>query len=303
MRRTERLVVQPSAPLPALPPARTHQFVVRVPGRSAPLEAMVVRPAADTERVLVYFLGFNDPLGPWEGAKAALLAEAFGAAVVAVELPGQSRFGDPIPGDVRGPMLRGRIEPWVALQWDYLRVAMEVAGLSPTGFDVLGYSTGCSLAMSSLGTLAGIAPLRSVMLIEPVGALRRSMGALAVHNLLDVVRQPPSYRSNHAHDWVMELRNRQLREPWIRYWPQDLMAITTILRRDHIRSHLALLGDVPLHLVRGSTSDLCRADAFRELGHAHERGVSITVPGFGHPLWHAFPVLVPLIRRLRDANG
>lgn len=303
MRRQERLVIEPSAPLAEPSAARVDQFVVRVPGRRAPLEALVVRPHAETGRVLVYFLGFNDPLGPWEGAKAALLAEAYGAAVVAVELPGQSRFGDPLPADVRRPMLRGRIEPWVDLQLAYLRSALASAGLAPTGLDVWGYSTGCSLAMASLAALNELAPVGSVALIEPVGALHRSLGALALHNARDVVRQPPSYRANHAHPWVMALRNRQLREPWIRYWPQDLLAITTILRRDHIRSHLAQLGEVPLQLVRGSISDLCHERAFLELGEAHDRGLSVTVQGYGHPLWHAFPVIVPLIGMLRDASG
>lgn len=294
------LRVDADTDLPAPAPLSSRQFVVRVPGRAAPLEAMVVSPLIRTDRLLLYFLGFNNPLGPWEGTKAALLAEAFGVTVVTVELPGQSRFGDPIPAPVRRSMLRGQVSEWAALHRDYLEVAVAAAGLSPVSVDLLGYSTGCSLAVAALPSMQDVAPVRSITLVEPVAASRRGLPALARDNAFDVRRQPPSFRTNHRHRWVMELRRRQLREPWVRYWPQDLLAVTTLLRQDDLSGGLAAFPG-RVNLVRGSVSDLCAPAAFEALDRLAGDGLTVMVDGLGHPLWHSFPVLVPLARLLGDS--
>ncbi len=305
-----------AAPIEEPARGRPLQFVVRVPDVAAPLEALLVEPgdrsdgaapsvaaSGGTDPVLVYLLGFNVPLGPWEGTKAQLLANAFRTRVLAVELPGQSRFGDPLPRAVVAGMIRGGIDGWSSLHVEYVRSALAVAGLRPSGLHLVGYSTGCSLGMASLRRLSALAPVCSVSLIEPVGALSRGLARMAVDNARDVLRQPPSYATNRRHEWVMALRRRQLREPWVRYWPQDLLAITRVLCRDHIGSALGELGDVPLTIVRGERSDLCRAAGVAALEAGGAAGTTITVPGFGHPLWHSFPVVVPLVGVLAQASG
>lgn len=320
MRERRVLAVDVRAPLDAPPWGRSLQFVVRVPGRTAPLEALVVEPAEPGQRpgrsgsadrtrasaspvsepggagpLLLYLLGFNVPLGPWEGAKAQLLANAYEMPVLAVELPGQSRFGDPLPASVTAAMVRGEIDAWSALHVGYVRAALSAARLRPSALHLVGYSTGCSVGMASLRRLAEVAPVRSAALIEPVGALSRPLARLATDNARDVLRQPPSYATNHGHQWVMALRRRQLREPWVRYWPQDLLAITRVLCRDHMGSGLGEVDGAPLTIVRGERSDLCRAAGVAALEAGGASGTTITVPGFGHPLWHSFPVVVPLV--------
>lgn len=311
MRDRQTLTADVGAPLEEPAAGRRLQFVVRAPGRTAPLEALLVDPAEGPRAaggpVLLYFLGFNVPLGPWEGTKAQLLANAFRMPVLAVELPGQSRFGDPLPRSVAASMRRGGIQDWAGLQAEYVRAAVTAAGLVPTGLHLVGYSTGCSLAMSSLAGLRALAPIRSVTLIEPVGALSRGLARLAVDNARDVLRQPPSYATNHGHRWVMALRRRQLREPWVRYWPQDLLAITQVLCRDHIVHHVGELEGARLTIVRGERSDLCTAAGVAALEEAAEaaaaEGRTITVTGLGHPLWHSFPVVVPLAGLLAASSG
>lgn len=53
----------------AEPSGRALQFVARLDDRQAPLEALVVGPEAS--RLLIYFPGFNTPLGPWRSPSAA----------------------------------------------------------------------------------------------------------------------------------------------------------------------------------------------------------------------------------------
>lgn len=282
----------------AEPSGRALQFVARLDDRQAPLEALVVGPEAS--RLLVYFPGFNTPLGPWEIAKCRMLAASFDEPVLLTEIPGMSRFGDSLPSKVRKSMLRGEIEAWTELMVDYQLAALEAVGWPlPERVDLIGYSTGCSLAVAALRRWQQLADVGSVTLIEPVATLSRNLLTLELHNLSDVLRQPASYATNHAHDWVMRARRRQSREPWVRYGPVDLVAIAQVLAQPHLPGDLPLDGSLTVNLVRGERSDLCHRDSFRALhALAPETGLTVEVAGFGHPLWHSFPVLdavVPLL--------
>jgi len=65
---------------------------------------------------------------------------------------------------------------------------------------------------------------------------------------------------------------------------------------------LPLDSSVTINLARGERSDLCHRASFRALHDAApEAGVTVEVAGFGHPLWHSFPVLEQLVPLLGDA--
>ena len=282
------------------PAGRVLEFISRIRPDAAPLQAMLVGEWHESERLLVYFPGFNTPLGPWEAAKCRMLAGCFGEPVLLVEIPGMSHYGDPLPARVRTKMRRGEVQAWSDLMVDYQLAALQALGRPlPSTVDVLGYSTGCSLGVAALRRWSAEATVRSVSLVEPVATLSRNLLKLELHNLADVLRQPASYRSNHRHDWVMRARRRQLREPWVRYGPADMVAIAQVLAQPHLPGDLPLDGALAVNLVRGVQSDLCDADAFDLLhSSAPERGVTVRVQGHGHPLWHSFPVLdrlVPLL--------
>lgn len=283
------------------------QFVARLGDRESPLEALLTGAEAGPD-LLVYFPGFNTPLGPWETAKCRMLASSFGEPVLLTEVPGMSRFGDALPGRVRKRMLRGDIEAWAELMVDYQLSALDaVRRPRPTRVDLIGYSTGCSLAVAALRRWQEAADVRSVTLIEPVATLSRNLLTLELHNLADVLRQPASYATNHTHDWVMRARRRQLREPWVRYGPIDLVAIGQVLAQPHLPGDLPLDGSLMVNLVRGERSDLCQREAFGLLHEmAPEAGLTVEVAGLGHPLWHSFPALdrlVPLLGRTVQQGG
>ena len=285
----------------AEPSGRALQYVARLDDRQAPVEALLVRPGP-APRLLVYFPGFNTPLGPWEAAKCQMLAASFEEPVLLTEIPGMSRFGDTLPSRVRKSMLRGDIDVWAELMVDYQLAALEAAQQPlPGQVDLIGYSTGCSLAVAALRRWQEVAGVRSVTLIEPVATLPRNLLTLELHNLSDVLRQPASFATNHAHDWVMRARRRQLREPWVRYGPVDLVAIAQGLAQPHLPGDLPLDGSLVINLVRGKRSDLCHRESFRALHEAAPgAGLTVEVAGFGHPFWHSFPVLdalVPLLGR------
>ena len=306
MRELVNLSVDRTRVLPE-PAGRSLQFVARLGDRESPLEALITgdEPEAD---LLVYFPGFNTPLGPWEAAKCRMLAASFGEPVLLTEIPGMSRFGDALPGRVRKWMLRGDIEAWAELMVDYQLTALDALGRPrPARVDLIGYSTGCSLAVAALRRWRQLTEVRSVTMIEPVATLSRSLLTLELHNLADVLRQPASYATNHAHDWVMRARRRQLREPWVRYGPVDLVAIAQVLAQPHLPGDLPLDGSLVVNLVRGERSDLCQREAFAVLHQlAPEAGLTVEVTALGHPLWHSFPVLdvlVPLLGRAVQQGG
>lgn len=301
MRDLVNLAVDMTREIPA-PVGRALQFVARIGDREPPVETTIV-PPEPAEGLLVYFPGFNTPLGPWETAKCRMLAAAFGEPVLLTEIPGMSRFGDSLPRPVRKSMLRGDIDAWAELMVDYQLAALEAIGRPrPATVDLIGYSTGCSLAVAALRRWRAVADVRSTTLVEPVATLSRSLLKLEMHNLADVLRQPASYATNHAHDWVMEARRRQLREPWVRYGPVDLVAIAQVLAQPHLPGELPLDGSMTINLVRGARSDLCHAESFRALHEAcPARGITVEVAGLGHPLWHSFPLLDALVPLLGDA--
>lgn len=306
MRELVNLSVDPARPLPE-PQGRSLQFVARLGDRESPLEALVTGDDSGPG-LLVYFPGFNTPLGPWESAKCRMLARSFDEAVLLTEIPGMSRFGDPLPARVRKRMLRGDIGAWAELLVDYQLAALDAAGRPrPTRVDLFGYSTGCSLAVAALRRWQQLADVRSVTMIEPVATLSRSLLTLELHNLADVLRQPASYATNRSHDWVMRARRRQLREPWVRYGPVDLVAIGQVLGQQHLPGDLPLDGSLVVNLVRGERSDLCQRAAFGVLHDlAPAAGSTVEVTALGHPLWHSFPVLdvlVPLLGRVVQQGG
>ena len=299
MRQQVDLTIDVDEPI-AEPAGRQLQFVTRIHPDSPPLQAMLV--GEPDERLLVYFPGFNTPLGPWEAAKCRMLAESFGQPVLLVEIPGMSNFGDPIPSRVRKTMQRGEVQAWADLMVDYQLAALESLGRPlPAVVDVLGYSTGCSLGVAALRHWQQRSDVRSVTLVEPVSTMTRTLLKLELHNMADALRQPASYATNHGHDWVMRARRRQIREPWVRYGPPDLVAIAQVLARPHLPGELPLDGSLAVNLVRGERSDLCHRVPFQALHEAApECGVTVDVLGFGHPLWHSFPVLQKLVPLLAD---
>jgi len=306
MRDLMSLTVDVTHPIPE-PTGRVLEFVTRIDHAAPPLQAMVVGPVP-SDRLLVYFPGFNTPLGPWEAAKCRMLAQAFGEPVLLVEIPGMSHFGDALPSAVRRDMMRGEVESWAELMVDYQLAALATVGHPDlAGIDVIGYSTGCSLGVAALNRWHELAPVRSVTLVEPVSTMSRNLLRLELHNLADVLRQPASYASNRSHDWVMRARRRQLREPWVRYGPVDLIAIAQVLAQPHLPGDLPLDSSVVINLARGERSDLCHGASFRALHDAApEAGITVEVSGFGHPLWHSFPVLeklVPLLGAAAQQGG
>ena len=282
----------------ARPAVPVRQYTLRPPGLG-PLDALVATPDGSTG-TLYYFPGFNTPLGPWEMAKCAHLAASTGLTVVLTEIPGMSRFGGPIPRAVRAAMLRGRIGSWAELNLAYIAEAMTVGRVAnPDYLQVLGYSTGCSLAVAALPVLAGWGPVEGLNLVEPVAITRRNLAVLQAHNLADLGRRPSVLATNREHDWVLHARRRQRREPSVHYSAVDLVAIGQVLATEGL---LAGLDGVELErcaLARGARSSLCRPGDYDRLdGLLAARGVpgpTITVAGLGHQLWHSFPVLTQVV--------
>jgi hypothetical protein len=288
------------------PAIRVRQHTLRPPGL-APLDALIATPPEPTG-VLVYFPGFNTTLGPWEIAKCAHLADATSLTVVVTEIPGMSRFGDAIPRAVRREMLRGRIDAWADLNLAYTREALHVGGVANTEYlQVLGYSTGCSLAVASLPVLGEWGPIEGLNLVEPVAISERNIAALQAHNLADWGRMPLALATNKGHEWVLAARRAQGREPSVRYSPVDLVAIGQVLATQGLLEGLDAVELARCALVRGARSSLCRLRDYERLDALlAERGVpgpTITVDGLGHQLWHSFPVVVQLTRAMLGDVG
>ena len=288
------------------PDLEAARHTLRPAGR-ARLDALVVTPS-EPKGVLVYFPGFNTPLGPWETAKCQYIAQATSLQVVITEIPGMSRYGDPIPRTVRAEMLRGRIGPWAELNLDYISSAVDAGHIGDTSvMQALGYSTGCSLATAALPALAGFGPIEGLNLVEPVAISRRNLASLEAHNMLDFGRMPLVLATNLGHGWVMDSYRRQSREPSVRYGPADLLAIATVLAGEDLRHRLDEIELERCALARGSRSSLCRRPDFEKVDASLEsRGVggpTITVERMGHQLWHSFPVITQLIEAMLGAPG
>jgi hypothetical protein len=272
------------------------------PAGQARLDVLVATPS-DPTGVLVYFPGFNTPLGPWETAKCQYLAQATSMQVVLTEIPGMSRYGDPIPRTIRAEMLRGRTGAWADLNLAYLGAAIDAGWVAhPSTVQALGYSTGCSLATAALPALAELGPIAGLNLVEPVAISRRNLASLEAHNMLDFGRMPLVLATNLGHDWVMSAYRRQWREPSVKYGPADLLAIATVLSGEDLSRRLDDVALVRCALARGSRSSLCRRADFEKVDASLEaRGVggpTVTVEGLGHQLWHSFPVVTHLIEAM-----
>lgn len=272
-----------------------------------PLDALTVVPEA-AAGVLVYFPGFNTPLGPWEALKCQHLAGLTGLAVVLTEIPGMSRFGDPIPKPVRTDLRRHHSESWAELNLTYIAEAFRLGGVRNTAtMQVLGYSTGCSLATAALPVLSGWGPIEGLNLVEPVAISERNVARLQAHNLADWGRLPRALATNVGHDHVMAARRGQYREPSVHYSATDLMAIGQVLASEDLRRQLADVELARCAIARGSRSSLCRLADFTTLDGLLERrgipGPTITVQGLGHQLWHSFPTLVGLAEAMLGVAG
>lgn len=84
----------------------------------------------------------------------------------------------------------------------------------------------------------------------------------------------------------------------------EKFAIAQVLGQPHLPGDLPLDGSVAVSLVRGDRSDLCHSDSFAALAAAAPddlRSITVGCGGFGHPLWHSFPVLEKLVPMLGDA--
>jgi hypothetical protein len=283
------------------PEIEVARHTLRPAGR-ARLDALVATPA-EPRGVLVYFPGFNTPLGPWETAKCQYLAQATSMQVVLTEIPGMSRYGDPIPRAIRAEMLRGRIGAWADLNLAYLSAAIDGGWVAHTAtVQALGYSTGCSLATAALPALAELGPIDGLNLVEPVAISRRNLASLEAHNMLDFGRMPLVLATNLGHDWVMSAYRRQWREPSVKYGPADLLAIATVLSGEELSWHLDDIELARCALARGSRSSLCRRADFEKVDASLQaRGIggpTVTVEGLGHQLWHSFPVVTHLIEAM-----
>ena len=285
----------------ARPETLVRQHTLRPTGRS-PLDALVATPPV-SHGVLVYFPGFNTPLGPWEIARCAHLADATSLTVVVTEIPGMSRFGHSIPKAVRTEMLHARIDAWAELNLAYVAEALEVGDVRhPEHMQVLGYSTGCSLAVSALPLLGEWGPIEGLNLVEPVAITSRNIASLQAHNIADLGRMPTALATNKDHEWVMAARRSQRREPSVRYSPVDLVAIGQVLATQGLLEGLDAVELSRCALARGSRSSLCRLGDYERLdGQLAGRGVpgpTITVDGLGHQLWHSFPIVAQLTKAM-----
>ncbi len=284
------------------PQLEVVRHTLRPGGGLALLDALVATPA-NPVGVLVYFPGFNTPLGSWELAKCQYLAEVTSMQVVLTEIPGMSRYGKPIPKAVRADMLRSRVGSWAELNLTYISAAMAAGAVTNTDImQVFGYSTGCSLAASALPALAEWGPIEGLNLVEPVAISRRNIVSLHAHNLMDLGRLPLSLATNIGHDWVMSAYRRRRREPNVHYSTVDLLAIATVLASEELGHRLDEVEVVRCALARGSKSSLCRRSDFDKVDASlAQRGIpgpTITVEGLGHQLWHSFPTLIALVEEM-----
>ncbi|MEN0070809.1 MAG: hypothetical protein AAGC63_07345 [Propionicimonas sp.] len=305
MRYPVTLTLDGRAPLrrPAIP---VRRLTLRPEPHMPPLAALVGTPP-ESRGVLVYFPGFGTPLGEWEVAKCQFLAEATSLTVVITEIPGMSRFRDPIPAAVRRDMLRHRSESWAELNLRYLAAAFEAGEVRNTEvMQVLGYSTGCSLAAAALPVLAQWGPIEGLNLVEPVAITRRSLTTLQADNLADWVRLPWVHATNRHHDWVVHTRRRQAIEPGVQPSPVDLVAIALVLASEELLGRLEGIELERCALARGERSSLCRRGDFEKLDASLAAsgvpGPTITIPKLGHQLWHSVPTLVGLVDHLVDVR-
>ena len=285
MRRHVRLEPSLTVPEPVGVPARRERVEV---GDGVRLDTLCVVPAEPCG-TLLYYVGFGTALGEREALKCQILADATGCAVATAELPGFAQTGRAMPPDARDDLWRGDSARLARLTTEAIRAALGAAGVAANGpVRLLGYSTGCSLAAHAARDLTGVT---SVTLVEPVAIAPRNLVTLQVANTVDAVGYPLAVSQNRRIDKPARLAGAH-----IRYGVPDLLALAAMLATDE----LARTG-IPaatVSLVRGGRSRLCPADAFARLDAALDShgidGVTATVPGLGHQLWHSIPAVAAI---------
>ncbi|MDR0284314.1 MAG: hypothetical protein LBI33_05405 [Propionibacteriaceae bacterium] len=303
-------ITVPTTPKTPAPRCRVRR-VTAAPRGFGPVDALVAWPegvtggggrtATKRAGVTLHFVGYNTPMGPWEAARLALWATQTGTIAVSCELPGLSRYGQPLPATVRQDARAGDPTAWAAATLACLRAAL-VAGDVPTPgpVSVLGYSTGCTLAAAALPAVMSETTVANLILVEPVSLVRRTLGALGLHNLADFARLPKALPANVAVPWILQASLREVGAPGVRYGLPDFLALTSLLSSAdttvRLESYLAADWALPpVHLARGAQSTLCSAPALANLddllGDAGVSGTTTQVTGLGHQWWHCLPAV------------
>lgn len=255
-------------------------------------------------------MGYGGWLDPFELQRFSAISAITGRRLVVVETPGIGLTGTRLSWLERRQLVRGRFR---ALGSRLLAVADDVAarvapidGWAPSSVTgLLGYSLGCSIVsgMAAAAQAQGRS-LAEIVLVEPVGAQRRSLRRLIarVRQEDDVVDEyldetvgvrgmvPPSDRLTPA---VL---------PWRHRGDQGLLGAA--LAGGRLGSELPVLEATRLVLVRGSTSFLVGPEAVQRLvAQVRVRDVTeIVLPG-GHGLWHSVPRVRSLAHELVQVLG
>lgn len=301
--RKRRTLVLPRSPTP--PPPRGRVLALPAPPGGPGLDAMAVWPETRPRGVLFSLVGYATALDAWEAARLGLLARTSGLVAIAAELPGMSTHRTPLDRAMRRSIARGDVADMAAVTADVLLDAARRAAAPLDGVrQILGYSTGCSLAASAAPRLAGPSGrFESCLLIEPVALTSRSLVGLAWANARDALRKPATHRQNAVHPWVAEAIRRP-GEPRVSVSLPDTVALAGTLRRPGLLTAAAsgAIAAQRVHLVRGERSDLCTASGLRALdaalADAGVPGETVTVAGAGHPVWlsaRAVWALAPLV--------
>ncbi|MDR0487801.1 MAG: hypothetical protein LBG99_00075 [Propionibacteriaceae bacterium] len=300
LRRLETITV-PILSAIEQPRGRVRRITV-APRGVPPVDALVAFPD-NPLGITLHFIGFNQAMGPWEAAKLAVWAAHSRRIIVTCELPGFSRYGQPLSTAVRQDLLDGDPSSWGLLTLSYLNAAIEAVDIDgDSTVDVLAFSTGCSLAAAVLPAVQASYEVSQVTFMEPVTLAMRSIGRLAFHNAADYVRLLKTVPPNYPSSWVRKASIQQFKEPSIRYIFPDFLASVTMLSGDDTGVRLEDLTLPTTHLVRGSVSKLCPQDSFTSLSSRLAarkiRGTTATVAGLGHQFWHCLPAVDALAKVL-----
>ncbi|MCL2784799.1 MAG: hypothetical protein FWD55_05065 [Propionibacteriaceae bacterium] len=299
--RQHENITLPARPVTPQPRGRVRRITV-APRGLPPVDALVAVPE-NPQGLTIHFIGFNQAMGSWEAAKLAQWAALSKTIVVTCELPGFSRYGQPLSTQVRRDLLDGDPSSWGLATWTYLKAAVEAAEIEvPENIEILAFSTGCSLAAAVLPAIQASFEISTLTLIEPVTLASRTIGRLAIHNAADWIRLLKTVPKNYPSTWVRQASLRQLWEPKLRFTPPDFIASVTMLASDDTEQRVALLDLPQTHLVRAGLSKLCPKNQFMALDAQLEArevpGVTATINGFGHQWWHCLPAVDALGRIL-----
>ncbi|MCL2735059.1 MAG: alpha/beta fold hydrolase [Propionibacteriaceae bacterium] len=301
--RPQVTISLPAYPVVAQPHGRVSRVVV-APRGADPVHALIGAPE-DPQGLTLHFVGFNTAMGPWEAARCALWASLTRTVVVMCELPGFTTFGRQLPSRVRRDLLDQDPTSWACSTLSCLLAAIDEAGVSPTGrVDVLGYSTGCSLAVAALPAIRATYHVDRLILVEPVSITSRTLPRLTMHNGADLLRAVKTVPRNYPSSWVRQAVVRELKDPKVHFSPADFLGLITMLACDDTRARMESLDLPETHLVRGCQSSLCPEEPFQDLDALlTTRGVEGTtcqVTGLGHQWWHALAAVDAYARVLAE---